>query len=87
MNFGKSSTLTRHLQTHWGKKPFKCPECSKGFLESATLVRHQHTYTGEKPYVCGDWVPLQRELHLAAPPSQPPGREAFLMSRVRLLLQ
>ncbi|ELW66834.1 Zinc finger protein 672 [Tupaia chinensis] len=53
-SFGKNSTLTRHLQTHSGEKPFKCPECGKGFLESATLVRHQRTHTGEKPYACGD---------------------------------
>ncbi|KFP68671.1 Zinc finger protein 572, partial [Cariama cristata] len=44
--------LLRHQQSHSGGKPYKCPDCGKGFGHSSALVTHRRIHTGEKPYQC-----------------------------------
>ena len=33
-------------------RPFKCPECGRGFKEESKLRRHSVIHTGEKPWDC-----------------------------------
>ncbi|NXT44630.1 ZN572 protein, partial [Pelecanoides urinatrix] len=53
-SFGVFSNLLRHQRSHGGDKPYKCPECGKGFGHSSALVTHRRIHTGEKPYQCTD---------------------------------
>uniref|UniRef100_A0A8C5PTN1 C2H2-type domain-containing protein n=1 Tax=Leptobrachium leishanense TaxID=445787 RepID=A0A8C5PTN1_9ANUR len=44
--------VKEHQEIHTGKKPFKCPECGKGFSWISHLARHKSIHTGEKPFKC-----------------------------------
>jgi hypothetical protein len=48
----KLTLLKAHIRAHNGDKNFRCPVCSKAFVEAGQLRRHEKTHTDAKPFRC-----------------------------------
>ncbi|KAL8578370.1 hypothetical protein ACOMHN_031744 [Nucella lapillus] len=48
----RKETLTKHMKTHLGLKPYQCTECQKSFTQKIHLTVHSRLHTGSRPFQC-----------------------------------
>lgn len=53
--FNRPARLTAHLRSHTNDRPFKCPDCSKTYLEEKHLRQHiKGSHSQDRQYVCSE---------------------------------
>ncbi|CAK7268377.1 hypothetical protein SEPCBS119000_003030 [Sporothrix epigloea] len=51
--FNRPARLTAHIRSHTNDRPFRCPDCSKTYLEEKHLRQHiKGSHSQERQYVC-----------------------------------